>query len=46
MARKPNYKFDKRERERLKAEKKAAKAAAKKAEADNRKPDKPEGEGG
>jgi len=30
MARKPNYEFERRERERLKAEKKAARAAAKK----------------
>ena len=29
MARKPNYEFERRERERLKAEKKAARAAAK-----------------
>ncbi|MDH3233224.1 MAG: hypothetical protein OEQ29_06835 [Alphaproteobacteria bacterium] len=42
MARKPNYSFEKRERERAKAAKKAARAAAKAEKAEARKGD-PEG---
>lgn len=39
MPRKPNYKFERAERDRQKAAKKAAKAAAKKAEQDDAAPD-------
>lgn len=39
MAAKPNYSFERRERDRLKAEKKAKRAADKKLAADERKSD-------
>jgi hypothetical protein len=44
MARKPNYQFDRRERERLKAEKKAERAAAKE-EARKKKAEQPDSDG-
>jgi hypothetical protein len=40
MARKPNYKFERMERERIKAEKKAARAKAKAEKAANREEEK------
>jgi hypothetical protein len=45
MARKPNYSFEKRERERAKAAKKAARLAAKAEKAEARKGDPELGEG-
>ena len=45
MAKKPNYDFDRRERERLKREKNAARAEAKKAEQDPASPVQPEDQG-
>jgi hypothetical protein len=45
MAKKPNYDFDRRERERLKREKSAARAEAKKAEQDAAAPVQPDDQG-
>jgi len=44
MPKKPNYDFDRRERERLKREKNAARAEAKKAEQGSATPAEPAGE--
>jgi hypothetical protein len=46
MPRKPNYRFERHEREKSRAAKKAAKAQAKNERSDARKPDEPEDDTG